>query len=87
MSKQWKPNKKTVELGSAPRPSRIRRNPVTAPAPKAKLVVIDPEERDRWAVTIGVVSFALALFVIILAFGGYSGWSPSQYRVHVNASE
>ena len=49
---------------------------------KAK-AVIDPEERDRREVILGVTTFALAIFVILFAFGSYAGWSPSQYIVEM----
>jgi hypothetical protein len=76
--------KKTVELQTEAPRSRIRRDP--PPVVKDK-VYVSPDERDRWVVTVGVVAFALALFVIILAASNYAGWSPSQYNVQVNASE
>ena len=65
---------------SGPRVSRIRRDP--PPAVKAK-VVLDPEEREQWTVVVGILTFALAIFVIILAFGSYSGLSPAQYTVEM----
>ena len=73
--------KQSVDLASqSPRVSRIRRDP----PPKVKeLVVRDPEERDRREVILGVTTFALAIFVIIFAFGHYSGWSPSQHKVEL----
>jgi hypothetical protein len=66
---------------SGPRVSRIRRDP--PPAVKAE-VVVDAEEREQWSVVVGILAFALAIFVIIIAFGSYSGWSPSQYTVRVD---
>ncbi len=66
---------------SGPRVSRIRRDP--PPVVKAK-VVLDPEEREQWTVVVGILTFALAIFVIIIAFGSYSGWSPAQYTVRVD---
>ena len=73
--------KQSVNLASsdgAPRVSRIRRDP----PPKAELpVVVDAVEREQWAVVLGVLSFALAIFVIILALAMYAGWSPSQYTI------
>ena len=73
--------KKTVDLASnGPRVSKIRRDP----PPKLKEIEVrDPEERDRSDVVVGVIVFALALFVIVLAVGSYSGWSPSQYTVQL----
>jgi len=64
-----------------PRVSRIRRDP---PPVVDKKVVLDPEEREQWAVVVGILAFALAIFVIIIAFGSYSGWSPSQYNVQMD---
>ncbi len=64
-----------------PAKSRIRRDP--PPAVK-KTVVLEPEERDQWAVVVGVLTFAAAIFVITIAFASYAGWSPSQYTVEMN---
>ena len=77
--------KQTVPLASAPvRVSRIRRDP----PPKAKAeAAVDTEERERWAVTVGVLAFALSIFVIVLAAGSYSGWSPTDYTMELNAAE
>ena len=73
--------KQSVNLASPnARGSRIRRDP--PPAVKAK-IVLDPEEREQWAVVVGILTFALAIFVIIIAFGSYAGWSPSQYTVEM----
>ena len=83
MSRAWAPKKKTVELTPVVRRSRIRREP----APVVKERVVDPEERDRWMVIVGVVTFALALCVLAVAFGGYLGWSPRQYSVKLSATE
>lgn len=86
MASPLKTGKQSVNLASAPRVpgSRIRRDP---PPPAKALVVVDPEERDRRDVILGVTIFALAIFVIIFAFGHYSGWSPSQYTVEIEAQE
>jgi len=74
--------KQSVSLApSAVRVSRIRRDP--PPAAKLEKIVIDPEERDQWTVVVGVVTFALAIFVIVVGFGSYSGWSPSQYTIQM----
>ena len=81
--------KQSVNLAShlaspGPRVSRIRRDP--PPAVKEK-IVLNPEERDQWEVIVGVLTFALAIFVITLAFGSYSSWSPRQYTVELKAAE
>lgn len=63
-----------------PRVSRIRRDP---PPLVKKEVAVDAEEREQWAVIIGILAFALAIFVITIAFGSYSRWSPSQYTMEM----
>ena len=56
--------RKTVELApGAPRPSRIRRDPV--PVLKPKAVNPYPSEREAWMVMTGVVLFALAIAIVI----------------------
>ena len=83
MARPLQTGKKSVNLASPPAPgSRIRRDP----PPKVKEIVVrDPEERDQWAMIVGVLAFALAIFVITLAFVSYSGWSPRQYTVELRA--
>jgi len=76
--------KKSVDLAApAVRGSRIRRDP---PKP-VKEKTIDPEERDRWIVVVGVLTFTVALCVLAVAFSSYSGWSPRQYSLNISASE
>lgn len=77
MASPLKSGKQTVDLASTgPRVSKIRRDP----PPKLKAIEVrDPKERERSDVVIGVLAFALAVFVIIIAIGSYSGWSPAQY--------
>jgi len=85
MARPTPTGKQSVNLASsAPRVSKIRRDP---PRQAKELVVRDPEERDRWDVILGVTTFALAIFVIIFAFGSYAGWSPSQYTVSIESEE
>ena len=88
MASPLQTGKQPVNLASSgsarPRGSRIRRDP--PPAVKEK-VVLDPEERDQWAVVVGVLAFALAIFVLVLAFSSYSAWSPSEYSIEVTADE
>ena len=86
MNKQWQPKKQTVELQAGARPSRIRREP--PPGKLAKSTVIpDRDERDRAVVVIGVITFALALCVLAVAFASYIGWSPSQYSMKVSVAQ
>lgn len=73
--------KQSVDLASSgPAVSRIRRDP--PPAVK-EIAAVDIEEREGWAIVVGVVSFALALFVVVLAISNAAGWTPSQYSVNI----
>ena len=76
--------KQSVDLaGAAPRVSRIRRDP----PPKVVEKTVDPDVVDRRDVIIGVLAFALAICVVIIAFGNWSGWSPREYTVELNGAE
>ena len=80
MSKPLNPGKKPVALNGGARVSRIRRDP----PPKAKEIsVSDLEERDARIVAVGVVAFAIAIVAIIIGFASWTGWSPSQHRIHI----
>ena len=84
MTRPLKTGKKSVNLASpAPRVSRIRRDP----PPVVKVKVVDLDVVDRRDVVIGVLAFALSIFVIIFAFGSYSGWSPTAYTLEWNSAE
>ena len=81
MASPIKSGKQSVNLASpGARPSKIRRDP---PPVVKQIEVRDPRELERRDVVIGVLAFALAIFVIILAFGSYWGWSPRQYTVQL----
>jgi hypothetical protein len=81
MARPLSTGKKSVNLAAGEvRVSRIRREP---PAVVKEKAIIPPDERDQQDVVIGVLAFALAIFVILLAFAIYSGWSPRQYTVQV----
>ena len=83
MSKPLKPGKSTVELvAGAARPSRIRRDPVRQTVVKPTELA-DISERDRLAMIVGLVTFGLAIMVLVIAIGSYAGWSPSQYTVEL----
>ena len=81
MASPLKTGKQSVKLGAPVRGSRIRRDP---PPIAKKIVERDPDERDVRVVAIGVVAFALAIFIIMIGFSAYSGWSPSDYTVEIN---
>jgi len=81
MASPLQTGKKSVNLAAGEvRVSKIRRDP--PPAVK-ELVVRDRDGRDQRIVVIGIVSFALALFIIAIGFISVSGWSPSHYTVRV----
>lgn len=54
----------------APRPSRIRRDPL--PVQTQKAVKPYPSEREIWTVALGVILFALAIAVITVAISDYT---------------
>ena len=72
MASPFHSRKKPVDM-AAPvlRVSRIRRDP---PPVERKELVVDVEGREQWTVIIGVVTFAIAIFVLILAFGAVIRW-------------
>jgi hypothetical protein len=81
MASPLKTGKQSVNLAAGEvRVSKIRRDP---PRQVKELVVRDPPERDTRMVVIGVVTFAIALFVILIGFSSIYGWSPTQYTIHV----
>ncbi|MEO6114452.1 MAG: hypothetical protein ABIP07_08415 [Sphingomicrobium sp.] len=82
MASPLQTGKKSVNLAaSGARVSKIRRDP---PPVVKTIVVRDRDERDARMVVIGVVTFALALFIIALGFSNAAGWSPSQYTIHID---
>lgn len=76
--------KKSVDLGSSPGPrvSKIRRDP---PPPEKPKELRHPDVVNRSAVAIGVLVFAIAIVVILIAFSIFSGydWTPRHVTVHV----
>jgi hypothetical protein len=85
MASPLQTRKQAVDLGStAPRVSKIRRDP----PPKVKQIEIrDPKELERQDVVIGVLAFAFAIFVIVIAVASYNGWSPKEYTVRVDMGD
>lgn len=72
--------KKSVNLASPVRPSRIRRDP---PPPVKKIEIRDPEQIEARTVLIGVVSFALAIVIITIGISSNYGWSPANYHIEL----
>jgi hypothetical protein len=82
MASPLKSGKQSVDLAARAVPgSRIRRDP---PPPVQKIVVRDPEDRDRRMVIIGVASFALAIFAIVIGWGSYDGSIGSDTPIYLN---
>lgn len=81
MAAPLKSGKQSVNLAAPVRVSKIRRDP---PPVVKKIEVRDPEDRDTQTVVFGVVAFAIALFIVMLAASTYAGWSPSQYTIEAN---
>jgi len=81
MASPLQTGKQSVNLkAGGARVSRIRRDP---PPVVKKVAVVDPEERDARIVVIGVITFALAIAVIVIGFSSVGGWSPSEHTVHL----
>jgi hypothetical protein len=81
MASPLQTGKQSIDLGaSAPRGSRIRRDP--PPAVK-EIEVRDRDERDTRIVVIGILTFALAFAIIAIGVSNFIGWSPRQYTAHV----
>jgi hypothetical protein len=81
MAKPLQPGKQPVALpAEGARVSKIRRDP---PPVARKTVVPDRDETDRKAVAIGILAFTLAVIVIVIGVGSWTGWSPSEYTVHL----
>lgn len=81
MARPIRTGKQSVNLvAPGARTSRIRRDP---PPAVEEVIVRVPEERDRQDMIVGIAAFALAIFVIMLAFAAWSGWSPRAYTVQM----
>lgn len=73
--------KQTVDLATPViRVSRIRRDP---PKPVKEITPGEIRERNTRTMVIGVISFTLALFFILIGFSNFAGWSPSQYTIEI----
>ena len=73
--------KQSVSLASAgPRVSKIRRDP---PPVVKEIAVPDPDKRDTRTVVVGILTFTLALFVILIGISSALGWSPRDYVAHL----
>jgi micrococcal nuclease len=68
VGKHWKPGKKTVELDPQPRPSRIRRDPVTIVGPARRQRPSNQRERDLFFGIAGILVFGTIIAAGIIAF-------------------
>ena len=85
MASPLKTGKQSINLGAKGAPgSRIRRDP---PPTEKKTLVPDRGYVDRQAVAVGIAAFALAIVILVVAFGSWAGWSPSQYTINISDSE
>ena len=81
MAKPLQTLKRSVDLATpAPRVSRIRRDP---PPPVKPITAADIREREMRGIVIGVITMALAVFVILIHFNNAAGWSPSQHTIYI----
>jgi len=78
--------KKSIDLAApAVRASRIRRDP---PPVVKTVTAAEIKERDAWNIVIGVVTFALSLFVILIGFNNATGPSSSAERtIHIRMTD
>lgn len=80
MTKQWTPNKKTVELApdAAARPSRIRRQPTGAGIEERVSLIGRIQWTSReWEIriaTAGIIFFALAISALVIDLGELLGY-------------
>ena len=72
MSTPSAPRKPSVDLAAdAPRASRIRKEPPPLEKPKTLRSFYSPEQ-EGWVVGIGVVLFAVAIFIISIGISEYT---------------
>jgi len=72
VSKHWKPGRETVALQPAPRPSRIRRDPLLV-KPIEKKVAPPSRDQEIWLGITGILLFALAITVATMGFSVITG--------------
>ena len=85
MANPFSISKQAVDL-AAPvvRVSRIRRDP----PPRVKVLgPVDIKEREARTIIIGIVSFAIAMFIVLIAANNAAGWSPRQGTLNFHWSD
>ena len=80
MANPLQTGKKSVNLATPVRGSRIRRDP---PPIAKKIIIRDPEERDQRTVVIGISAFAIAIAIVMFGISINYGWSPAEYNVEL----
>jgi hypothetical protein len=82
MASPLQSRKPSVNLAApAVRISRIRRDP---PPVVKELTAADVKEQDARSVTVGILAFGLAIFVVLIAAGNATGWSPTNYSITIS---
>ena len=85
MASASRPGKQTVDLAkTGPRVSRIRRDP--PPPPPRKVSPGELRSREARIIVIGLVTFGLAIAVLLFHFGQWAGWSPADYTIVISYS-
>lgn len=86
MSRPLRSAKQTVDLASrGVRVSRIRRDP--PPPPPRKVTRGELRAREAKVILVGLVAAGIALALILFHVSQWAGWSPSDYRIVLRASE
>ena len=80
MASPLQSGKKSVKLTPPVPGSRIRRDP---PPVVKRVELRDPEEIEARTVLIGVVSFAVAIVIIVIGISSNYGWSPADYNIEL----
>ena len=80
MASPLQTGKKSVDLAGGVRVSRIRRDP---PPVAKKITERDPDERDSRMVIVGVISFAIAIMIIMFGISSNYGWQPADVNIEL----
>ena len=80
MANPLQTGKKSVNLTTPVRGSRIRRDP---PPIAKKIIIRDPEERDQRTVVIGISAFAIAIAIVMFGISINYGWQPAEYNIEL----
>lgn len=83
MASASRPGKQTVDLAKpGTRGSRIRRDP--PPPPPRKVTPGELRSQEARVIVIGLLTFGLAIAVLLVHFGNWAGWSPADYTIVIS---